>query len=426
MHVICAPSTYKFGAAAPGDLQIILFGHADRPTRGAAGANIANIVARAGLRPASRAWDLLSIALSVTAADIGASRNDSPDGWTRELELKIAVNDPAFWSSQAGLLAKLLRFLTTDLWQLEFTEGGILPAPPKSPVMPPEDSVALLSGGLDSLIGVLDLVTRDGKKPYLISQVAQGDKQRQSYFASKIGGGLRHLQLNHDANCPGENERSQRARSIVFFAYAVLTATALKLYSDGGTVTLYVCENGFISINPPLTSGRLGSLSTRTTHPVFLGLLQALLDAAGLRVRIHNPYQFQTKGEMLRQCADQAFLQKNAKDTTSCGRFARNGYRHCGRCVPCLIRRAAFHGWGGKDGTEYVYRDLARDKADYARFDDVRSAAMAVTQVRAEGLNSWLGASLSSTLLGDVTPYRQVVGRGLEELGGFLDDIGVK
>ena len=44
-------------------------------------------------------------------------------------------------------------------------------------------------------------------------------------------------------------------------------AEALSCWND---VTLYMCENGFISINPPLTDARLGSLSTRTTHPVYL------------------------------------------------------------------------------------------------------------------------------------------------------------
>jgi len=206
----------------------------------------------------------------------------------------------------------------------------------------------------------------------------------------------------------------------------VLAATVVKQYHEGQPVALYVCENGFISINPPLTAGRLGSLSTRTTHPVFLGLFQKLLDEAGLRVLVENPYQFLTKGEMLARCADRDFLRKNARRATSCGRFARNGYKHCGRCVPCLVRRAAFQTWGEDDKTVYVYRDLSRDSDDYARFDDVRSAAMAVAEVRADGLDGWLGTSLSAALLSDVAPYRRTVERGLQELGCFLEAVGVR
>jgi hypothetical protein len=51
---------------------------------------------------------------------------------------------------------------------------------------------------------------------------------------------------------------------------------------------------------------------------------------------------------------------------------------------------------------------------------------MAVAEVRADGLDRWLGASLNSSLIGDTKPYKKVVGRGLEELGKFLDAAGVK
>jgi TatD DNase family protein len=38
------------------------------------------------------------------------------------------------------------------------------------------------------------------------------------------------------------------------------------------------------------------------------------------------------------------FLVKFAHTSTSCGRYGTFGYQHCGRYVPCLIRRAAFDG----------------------------------------------------------------------------------
>jgi 7-cyano-7-deazaguanine synthase in queuosine biosynthesis len=278
---------------------------------------------------------------------------------------------------------------------------------------------------MDSLVGAIDIVAQ-GRRPFVVSQVVQGDKQKQTLFASSIGGGLRHLQLNHDANAPGVNERSQRARSMIFLAYAVLAASSLKRYREGQDVALYVCENGFIAINPALTPGRLGSLSTRTAHPVFLTLLQRLLDNAGLRARIETPYSFKTKGEMLAGCADQTLLRRYAAVSTSCGRFARMGYCHCGRCVPCLIRRAAFHAWQQTDATKYRYAQLSRDDSDHARFDDVRAAAIASADVRSDGLDRWLGASLSSTHIADTAPYRDVVGRGIEELSAFLDAAGVK
>lgn len=426
MIVTCAPKETTIPSSLQQDLRVVLYGYADQPTDASIGAAMFGTIQRLNIAPAPRAWDLLSIAMSIIAADTGVRRDESPDGWTRQLELQIAVNDAAFWSSQGDLLAQQLRFLTTDLWKLEFFDSGRHANSPDHPTYPEGDCVSLLSGGLDSLAGTVDLVEAHRRSPYVVSQVALGDKEKQKYFASTIGGGLSHLQLNHNVSCPGQNERSQRARSMIFLAYGVLAATALQTYADGHNLALYVCENGFISVNPPLTGARLGSLSTRTTHPTFIKSFQQLLRNADLRVEIENPYRFKTKGEMLLGCADQTFLRSNASTTTSCGRFARNGYRHCGRCLPCLIRRSAFHAWGVVDNTDYIYEDLSRDDENQARFDDIRSAAMAVAQVRAEGLSSWLGTSLSSMTLGDVTPYRATLERGLNEIGTFLDAQGVE
>ena len=332
MTILCGPSNSKLGRRRKGDLRCLLYGFPEKSSQGSAGATLLKLVQRAKLVPAARAWDLLSLALSVIYADTVIQRAESPDGWTRQIALKVAVSNPDFWNAHNDLIEDQLKFLTTDIWQLEFTGLGLLPNPPTDPMFPDEDCVALLSGGLDSLIGTVDLFA-DGKKPYVVSQVSAGDKRTQSYFASKIGGGLSHLQLNHNVTCPSDNDRSQRARSIIFLAYGVLVATALQHYKDDQNVDLYMCENGLISINPPLTPTRLGSLSTRTTHPILIRMFQELLGVAELRVTVKNPYRFKTKGEMLRDCRDQAFLSKYAAETTSCGRYGRNGWKHCGRCL---------------------------------------------------------------------------------------------
>jgi 7-cyano-7-deazaguanine synthase in queuosine biosynthesis len=382
-------------------------------------------ILRRRLEGAPRAWDFLSIALSIVAADLAGLRDQSPDGWTRELELDIAVADSEFWTQHAAAFADALTFLTTDRWKLRFHEGGVLPAPPREPVRPLEDSIVLLSGGLDSLVGAIDL-TRTGRKPFAISQTVRGDGNKQAAFASRIGGGLNHLQLNHNAHTPGNQESSQRARSLIFIAFAVLAATTLQCYRSDPSVPVYVCENGFIAINPPLTGGRLGSLSTRTAHPEFLARVQYLLDAAGLRVELRNPYSDKTKGEMLRNCLDQVLLKAEAVRSTSCGRFQRFNYRQCGRCVPCQVRRAAFMVWRGvPDTTGYVYEPLGNDDSDHAGFDDVRSVAMALTAVAGGGLDAWLSNALGSPMIENRAVLRAMVKRALAELKMLHERFGV-
>jgi 7-cyano-7-deazaguanine synthase in queuosine biosynthesis len=425
MKITCALSNYDF-ANSGSELNIVLYGHGNDPSQGSVGNALKNTIIKSKLFPAARAWDLLSLALAIISADLAGHRNRSPDGWTREFDLAVSVIDARFWNSQATIIEKLLAFLTTDRWTLRFIEGGIFPIPKRNSTIVDEDCIVLLSGGLDSYVGAIDLVSA-GKKPFAVSQIVRGDAEKQVSFAAEIGGGLRHLQLNHNATVPNpENPPSQRARSIIFLTYGVLVATTLSRYRSGEEITLYVCENGFIAINPPLTGGRLGSLSTRTTHPVVLSLFQQLLNAAGLRVRIVNPYHFKTKGEMLRECADQTLLETHAFQTTSCGRFKQFGYKHCGRCVPCLVRRAAFHFWKGEDSTNYKYANLALNNRDHAGFDDVRSALIGIAECGEVGITRWLGATLSSDLVKDKEELKCTVERGLEEIRALLTGLGVR
>lgn len=414
MRLICGPETFDLFGTETGQ-QVVLYGQRRLIEHASAGDAARHEVLRRHLDPAPRAWDLLSIALSVITADFAGLRDQSPDGWTREFELEIAVGDPDFWKTQASELEAALAFLTTDRWRLRFHSGGMLLPTQRELVRPEEDCVVLISGGLDSLVGAIDLFA-DGKKPFAVSQTVRGDAEKQIAFASSIGGGLNQLQLNHNVCIPGISESSQRARSLIFIAYGVLTATTLQRSHDGGDVPLYVCENGFIAINPSLTGSRLGSLSTRTAHPEFLGRLQRVIDAAGLRVPIKNPYATKTKGEMLRNCANQALLKANAAQSTSCGRFQRFNYKQCGRCVPCQVRRAAFMAWGVPDTTGYVYEALGRNDADNACFDDVRSVAMALAAVTVDGFDGWLGGALSYPMLENRSALRAMIQHGLDEL----------
>lgn len=427
MRITCALSDFDF-SNIDSDLNITLYGHMGDSAHGSVGAALKKKIVRSKLSPAPRAWDLLSLALAIVSTDLAGHRDRSPDGWTREFDLTVSVIDPRFWNDHATIIEKLLAFLTTDRWTIRFIEGGILPEASKKPIFPDEDCVVLLSGGLDSYVGTIDIVSA-GKKPFAVSQTVRGDASNQRTFAAEIGGGLKHLQFNHNAEIPNpENPPSQRARSIIFLTYGVFVATTLARYHAGEEVTLYVCENGFIAINPPLTGGRLGSLSTRTTHPVVLSLFQQLLDAACLRVRIVNPYRFKTKGEMLRECTDQSLLEAYASHTTSCGRFKQFGYNHCGRCIPCLVRRAAFHAWRGADAdsTNYMYRHLSQNDKDHSGFDDVRSALIGIAECAEMGVKRWLGSTLSSNLVEDKEELIRTVERGLGELNVLLTGLGVR
>lgn len=425
MKVVCTPSPTQADALA--GVALTLMHGGELPGVGRTGLQVPSEVRRHGLRPILRAWDLLALSLAVVAADQACLRAGSPDGWTREIDLRVALAEPDPWRPILPLLEASLRFLTGDIWCLALDGGGM---PPLTKGFrrsaPTGDRVCLLSGGVDSLVGAIDLVAA-GAHPIFVSQRAKGDSRRQSVFAHALGAALPHIQLSHATKPVGVSERTQRSRSMMFLAIAVLAATSLPQARDGETTDIVVPENGFISLNVPLTPLRLGSLSTRTTHPHFLSQMQAIFDVMGFRVRLVNPYQFATKGEMLVGCRDQAALKRFVFESTSCGRFARWNYQHCGRCFPCLVRRAAFGRWGNGDATTRGYRfgNLALPDRDHRDFDDVRAAAYAIHKVRRDGIEVWSAGSISEAQLGDTAPYVSLAERGLREIESFMAPFGV-
>src|SRR5438105_2010418 len=114
MKVVCTPLSMTVNKSV--GLQYVLFGRPAARTQGAAGPTLLADVQDFGIQPPVRAWDLLSIALAVGAADEGCLRKGSSDGWTRQVELQIAVQDPRFWRSQKVLFERILCFLTGDIW----------------------------------------------------------------------------------------------------------------------------------------------------------------------------------------------------------------------------------------------------------------------------------------------------------------------
>ncbi|MBX4960555.1 Qat anti-phage system QueC-like protein QatC [Rhizobium binae] len=411
---------------------------------GQAGVSVANeLFSWAGRSPATKAWDFTALALGVVGADRLVNRAlVSGDGWTRVIDLTVGVSDPHTWQGLSGKIEEMLSFLTGDFWNLSFVEGGYHPAPPKKPVVArPETCVALLSGGLDSLIGAIDMEAVGKDVPVYVSNRVRGDvKSRQQLFPSALGATGRVLSLNANPRTPGvPAEISQRPRSIVFIAFGLLAATLLDRYKDNEAVDLHTPENGFISLNVPLTTARRGSLSTRTTHPRFIQMLQNLLNELGINVRLQNRYQFKTKGVMMAECQDQQKLEELASLSMSCGRAGRT-YTHCGRCLPCLVRRSSFLRWKGRldaDDTKYLHPDEAlrvdgrinsefHGKA-FAEYDDVMQTLTALDYVKRYGSRKWIGPAIGSTSFGSrVDDYRKTAEDGLMEIGNFLEATGLR
>jgi len=419
MKVLCTSVDHLPATLAEGERAFTLFKSAKRAGIGTVAQGWRGSLKRRGFAPTVQAWDFVQFCLSVCAADLSCPRNTSADGWTRTIELTVALNEPLRWAPWKAHAEQLLKVLTGDYWTLNFVDGGVTP-PNGKPQTLAHDCVCLLSGGLDSLIGGINLVT-EGRRPVFVSQLAHEDSERQRRYATLLGGGATHMQWSHGISFSGSREPSTRGRSLAFYGFAVMAASRIA----GAPVQVFIPENGFICINPPLVPGRVASLSTRTTHPLFIAGLQELLDGLGIAVRLELPYRFKTKGQMLRECADQTLLASVASDSTSCGRFRTYNRTHCGRCVPCMIRRAAFLAWGpGRDTTRYEYPSVVgSDKSSGP--DDPMAAALAVLSVREKGLDRFLGATLAFASPPERAGYRQVLQSGFNELEALLQADGL-
>src|ERR1700731_3259739 len=121
-------------------------------------------LAKLGVYPSEVGVGLLVLAAHVQAADIRISRaSESQDGWTREIRIVVPVSDLKKWNASVPLLERLLNFLTGDKWTVGFRSRPpgfekIVTQKPAKLGPPPFDSLTLFSGGLDSLIGTVDLL----------------------------------------------------------------------------------------------------------------------------------------------------------------------------------------------------------------------------------------------------------------------------
>ncbi len=418
--VICCPVEHLPKRLDPEALYLSMFSSAGRDGIGHVALELPTAVRRDKLAPSARAWDFANIALAVAATDKAILRKHSADGWTRMIDLTVYLTDPEVWNARCSELESMLRFLTGDFWILNFRSGGVKPPKIKKSENRGADCICLLSGGIDSLVGAIDL-TANGKKPLFVSQVVRGDKGTQSKFATTIGGLERHCQWSFAVRHPGNSEKSTRARSIVFFAFAALAASSITS-SNQKHVDIVVPENGFISLNVPLGPMRLGSLSTKTTHPIYMNAIQKLWDAVGIHASLVFPYRYLTKGEMLKKCSNRKKLVSLINYSTSCGKYQRHNLTHCGECLPCLIRRAAFLEAKFKDTTVkgYLRKNISKSNSE-----DVAAATNAYLQYKNEGIRRFTGGTLSFASYTDREQYESVVARGMDELGKLLIHHGV-
>lgn len=390
--------------------------------------------------------DLLFLASVVYGVDKLVSRKETDDRWTRLLELSLPVSGPERWSTVINDLETCLTFLTGDVWNISFTEREDELYIPKQrkrsrrkvPLPAEGDTVCLFSGGLDSLVGAIDYLKanpsnnlflvghRDGAGP-------KSDQDRLSrilekHYPSRFD--LLQLRIGHKLLRDGpkrpSSENTLRSRSFLFIALGMYVA-----YSIGKKTPLLMPENGAIALNMPLTPARRGSCSTRTAHPFLLNTLREILSKLGIENLLCNPLELKTKGECVQQCLDQNTLRAAALESVSCAKrshkrtWKNKKARECGKCLPCIYRRASLHRVGLDTGADYgldiCVGDVNLDR-DKRLADDLRALLSFLRRDISEQKIACLLLANGSTEVSRLQEYADIVARSMDEVQAWLQD----
>ncbi len=377
--------------------------------------------------------DLVRVALAVLASDRSILRRRGGADWNaRDFDLTVDVADPDIWTSHADDLSRLIGFLTGDYWTFTFARARVAAFPPLAVEEQHHGRTVLLSGGADSAVGALlsALDLGRGGSQALVSHfsfTALSPVQRD--LVTAIGElALDRTLVHHQFHLSRggrrldgtdfRSETSTRSRSFLFLALGLAVA-------ERAESTLWIPENGFASLNPPLGPDRRGSLSTHTTHPRFLRDLSALVTAVGGHGALENPFETITKGEMFRRVASAIGVDaapQYLSATNSCshtdGRYSgAPAGASCGVCFGCLVRRSAFLASGIPDATTYLaddttgrFDEFVRGKSIVEPMRDFVHHGVRPRDVMAMSLPAGYGAQDALALCAE----------GVDELGGVV------
>lgn len=378
------------------------------------------------VQPANK--DAVALAVLAFLADRTSPR---PSTWGRNLALALPCYEERAWSAATTKAQATLEFLTGDAWKLKFESRPRQPKVPKAPDLS-ADLVCLFSGGADSLCGAARALS-DGKRVVLLSHwdwaphagvqrglvAALGNLFGIDITHLQIRLGRRSKQLGNVGNFA--DEATRRSRSLLFLTLGLAAASVAE-------APLWIPENGYASLNPPLAPERRGSLSTRTTHPAFFERLNETLVDAGAYSDFRNPFDHLTKGEMFTEMAGVIgkkqterllALTHSCAHTRWAGMFGLPPHTQCGVCFGCLVRRAAFRSAGLRDESSYVVTKLKGTELNRFLAPQRRRDIEAVNYAVAKGVNPGdiIGMDLPSRF--PVEEALDLSRRGLAELGAL-------
>ncbi|MCT4640557.1 MAG: hypothetical protein N4A72_22860 [Bacteroidales bacterium] len=409
----------------------------DNAIQGSLSSNVSYFLKSRNLTLSEDTIDLLNLALAVYSLDQLVSRNEFGHyQWTRKFEISLPVLNIDKWNSISEDIEEALGFLSGDYWHISLSKRNEHCM--ESKLISTDvtfDKVCLFSGGLDSFIGAVklleegDLALVGHHKKGGYEKASQQDlisSLKKAYKDRDIQDFLFYVQPSKKKEKDFKGEDTQRARSFLFLVLGVVVANTY-----GDNIPLYVPENGLISLNLPLTYSRQGTYSTKTTHPFFIDKFVSVMKALGINNEIINPYQFHTKGEMIKDSPREKLVIELFNKTISCSkpgyykRWSKKGEVHCGHCIPCIIRRAALHKVGKDNPDDYVF-DVKKFDTSYNKDKgaDIHAFKIAIQRLIVQRkLNVFELLKSGNIPEGGINDYLELVRRGILEVDNFIKDL---
>ncbi|MNW46454.1 7-cyano-7-deazaguanine synthase [compost metagenome] len=285
--------------------------------------------------------DLVDVIAAIYCCDITISRQTDQ---RRNFNICVPVTNPDIWEETKAILKELLSFVSKDNLNINFTkENKELTIDRLSLDYPGFHNVSLLSGGLDSFCGAHENYKSGYKSIYCGYKINKFEQGKQTaireFVTTKQSSSLSYFfeKLNID-----KSEPTQATRSLLFLSLAC----AVAYTNNVGLIHIY--ENGVLSLNPV----KNGRFTTKTTHPKTIKLFNNLLSVLRLDLKVTNPFQYKTKGEIIDKL-DEGF-KAEIINTHTCSLSRQNPHifekkKQCGFCIPCILRKISLASYDNEE-----------------------------------------------------------------------------
>lgn len=257
-----------------------------------------------------------------------------------KLTIEVPVNNIELFNNIKLEIEKLLTYMTNgEKWTIKFVKQNRKKVLCRKQLALKEESynsIALLSGGLDSMAGA----SREKENRTLF--VTFSSNYIEANNAQKIYSELIKNSINKNIvidkiGIEDEVHYTERTRSLIFVASCLIYAD----YYNIEKIKIY--ENGIMSLNPKFNFSRR---VTKTTNQKTLCSINKILASLNINIKVDNPFKYKTKKEVI-DIIPQEYYNMLKDGTRTCSKNSgivhfRNkskGNFHCGICIACALRQ---------------------------------------------------------------------------------------